>query len=149
MVIALGILLPVAFVAGIAARKTVPVMASLPGELTVAPQKFAVSEWQRDDLFPKTPIQVRLLRESAGSGRFAVAFSAPKDFVKPDVIVYWASGNPALTDELPEDAVLLGAFNPSVPLPFPPNVASGGGVLVLYSLADQDIIEVSKPFTLQ
>lgn len=149
VVLVLGIVLPVAFVAGIETRKTVPVLTSLPPELTVAPQKFAVSLWQRADLFTKTPMQVRLLRESAGTGRFAVQISALTDFAKPDVIVYWASGNPAITDKLPEDAILLGAFNSSAGLPFAPNPQSGAGVLVLYSLADQTIIGVSKPFTLQ
>src|SRR5436305_13805334 len=77
MVIVLGLILPIAFLIGIAARKSVPGMTSLPQELVASPQKFAVTEWERADLFTKTPIQVRLLRESAGAGHFAVEFSAP------------------------------------------------------------------------
>ena len=148
MVIVLGVLLPVAFAVGIAARKPVPGMISLPKELVASPQTFAVTEWERTDLFIKTPMQVRLLRESAGTGRFAVEFSAAKDFVKPDLIVYWVAGNPNLTDKLPDNARLLGAFNSSVALPVSPDAAPGSGVLVLYSLADQEIVEVSKPFAL-
>jgi hypothetical protein len=149
MVIALGILLPVAFVAGVAARKPVPGMISLPAGLVAPPQKIAAIDWERTDLFAKTPIQVRLLRESAGVGPFAVGFSAPKDFVKPDLMVYWVAGNPNITDTLPGDARLLGVFNPSVTLPLPTNPGPGNGVLVLYSLADQQVVEVSKPFVLQ
>ncbi|MSU57238.1 MAG: hypothetical protein EXS35_03485 [Pedosphaera sp.] len=149
VVIVLGVILPIAFAVGIAARKPVPGMTSLPKELVASPQTFAVTEWERTDLFAKTPIQVRLFRESVGGGRFAVEFSAAKDFVKPDLIVYWIAGNPNITETLPDNARLLGAFNSSVALPLSPDAASASGVLVLYSLADQKIVEVSKPFALQ
>ena len=149
MVIVLGVFLPVAFAVGIAARKPVPGMTSLPKELVASPRTFAVTEWERSDLLTKTPIQVRLLRESAGTGRFAVEFSATKDFVKPDLIVYWVAGSPNVTDTLPDNARLVGAFNSSVLLPLSPDTAPGSGVLILYSLADQEIVEVSKPFALQ
>ena len=149
MVIVLGVFLPVAFAVGIAARKPVPGMTSLPKELVASRQKFAATEWERADLFTKTRIQVRLLRESAGAGHFAVEFSAAKDFVKPDLIVYWVAGSPNTTDTLPDSARLLGAFNSSVALSLPPDAASGGGALILYSLADQEVVEVSKPFLSQ
>ena len=149
MVIVLGVLLPVAFAVGLAARKPVPGVTSLPKELVASPYQFAVTEWKRADLFTKTPIQVRLLRESAGEGRFAVEFSAAKDFVKPDLIVYWIAGNPDITDTLPDNARLLGAFNSSVALSLSPDAGASSGVLVLYSLADQEIVELSKPFALQ
>lgn len=149
MVIALGIFLPVAFSVGIAARKPVPGMISLPKELVASPQTFASTEWKRADLFPKTPIQVRLLRESVDAGRFALDLSAAKDFVKPDLIVYWVAGSPNITDTLPDSARLLGAFNSSLPLLLSPDAGAGSGVLVLYSLADQEIVEVSKPFTVR
>ena len=149
MVIVLGIFLPLAFAVGIAARKPVPGMTSLPKELVASPHNFAVTEWERADLFMKIPIRVRLLRERAGAGRFAVEFSAPKDFVKPDLIVYWVPGNPNSTDALPENARLLGVFNPSVALSLSPDAVSSSGTLVLYSLADQEVVEVSKPFALQ
>jgi hypothetical protein len=146
MVIVLGVFLPLAFGVGIAARKPVPGMTSLPKELLTPPQKFAATQSERADLFKKTPIQVRLLRESAGTGYFAMKFSAQKDFLKPDLIVYFVPGNPNVNDTLPENARLLGTFNSSVPLPLPPDAASGGGVLILYSLADHEVVEVSKPF---
>ena len=149
MLIVLGVFLPVAFAIGIAARKPVPDMTSLPKELVTSRQKFAATEWERADLFTKAPIQVRLLRESAGAGHFAVEFSAAKDFVKPDLIVYWVTGSQNITEKLPENARLLGTFNASVALSLSPDAAQGSGVLVLYSLADQEIVEVSKPFALQ
>ena len=76
-------------------------------------------------------------------------FSAAKDFVKPDLIVYWVAGSPNVTDKLADNARLLGAFNSSLALSLSPEAGPGSGVLVLYSLADQEIIEVSKPFAPQ
>jgi hypothetical protein len=146
MVTVLGVVLPVVLVAGIAARKPAPIVTTLPSALATATQHLETVEWERTDLFTKTLIQVRLLRESAGSGRFAVGFSAAKDFVKPDLLVYWAAGNPDITTTLPDKARLLGAFNSSAALTLPAEAALGSGVLVLYSLADQEIVEVSKAF---
>src|SRR6516225_8807213 len=101
----IGALLPIAFVLGIAARKTVPSAVSLPMELASGPQAFADTIWERSDLFSKMPIQVRLLREHAEAGRFAVAFSGGRDFVKPDLIVYSITANTKITDKLPDDAL--------------------------------------------
>src|SRR5277367_5008874 len=110
MVIVLGVFLPVAFAVGIAARKPAPTVNELPAVLAVTPQKFAATVWNRVSLFAKTPVEVHLLREENNSGRFAVGFSAAKNFVKPDLIVYWTAGNPDITDTLPDNAVLLGSF---------------------------------------
>src|SRR5690348_2960028 len=89
MVIVLGILLPVAFAAGVVARKPSSTIATLPTALAMTPQHFEIVDWERENLFAKTPIRVRLLREKSRAEHSAVAFSAPKDFVKPDLIVYW------------------------------------------------------------
>ena len=149
MVIVLGVFLPIPFLIGIAARKSVPGMTSLPQELVASPQKFAVTEWERADLFTKSPIQVRLLRENAGAGHFAVEFSAAKDFVKPDLIVYWVAVGTRITDTIPDHAFLVGSFNSSAALPLPLEAGSASGVLVLYSLADHVIVETSKSLTIQ
>ena len=149
MVIVLGVFLPVAFAVGIAARKPVPGMTSLPKELAASSQKFAVTEWERADLFTKSPIQVRLLRENAGAGHFAVEFSAAKDFLKPDLIVYWVAVGTRITNTIPDHAFLLGSFNSSAALPLPLEAGSASGVLVLYSLADHVIVETSKSLAIQ
>ena len=147
MVIVLGIFLPVAFAVGIAARKPVPGMTSLPAELVASSRKFTVTEWERTDLFTKAPLQVELLREAAGAGNFALRFSTARDFVKPDLIVYWVTGT-NMTDMLPDNARLLGSFNPVTPLPLPEHVRSASGTLVLYSLADHAIVETSRNFSI-
>lgn len=144
MFASLGILLPIAFVVGIAARKPVPGADSLPEVLTASPQQFAATGWARRDLFEKGHVQVRLLR-AEGSGRFAVTLSAGKDFVKPDLLVYWVAGSPSGTDKLPDRAMLLGSFSTST-LVLPAEASTTEGSLVLFSLADQEIVDVSRPF---
>ena len=145
--IVLGLFLPIAFALGIAARKPVPNMDSLPANLLALPQKFAATECERANLFVKSQIRVRLQREQSGMGRFAVEFSASKDFVKPDLMVYWVPGDTKITDTLPNNAQGLGTFNVCSALALPADFKTQNGRLVLYSLADNEVIEVSKPFS--
>lgn len=147
IVIALGFFLPVAFAVGIAARKPLPETKSLPNEISPAINSFAVEVWSRADLFPKSPVRIQLLREQSGTGQFAVALSGAKDFVKPDLLVYWLDGNPSVTDALPNNAILLGEFN-APQLPLPAAAEKTNGLLALYSLADNEIVDVSKPIHL-
>ena len=138
----LGVLLPLAFALGIAARRTVPHTASLPPELSSWTQSFTATDYERDDLFGKSPVQVRLWREQ-GTGRFAVGFNAAKDFLKPDLMAYWSAGQPT-SNTLPPDARLLGAFVAG-PLVLPAEASDTDGYLILFSLANQEIVDVSKP----
>ena len=142
----LGVLLPLTFAVGIAARRTVPQIATLPPELSSITQTFTATEYERDDLFEKSEVKVRLCRDWS-NGQLAVGFVAPKDFLKPDLIAYWVAGQPKVTDELPADAVLLGSFVAS-PLALPTAAATKEGLLILFSLANQEIVEVSKPLRL-
>src|SRR5690349_5696532 len=99
----LGVLLPVAFGVGIAARKPVPEMNTLPAELRGAAPQFSSVLWERSDLFTNMAIEVRLLREQNASGKFGIACSASPDFVKPDLLLYWSRGTTPVTDKLPGD----------------------------------------------
>ena len=147
IVIVLGVLLPVAFAVGIAARKPLPEVKWLPNEISPTINLFTLEVWSRADTFPKSPVQVRLLREQSGTGKFAMAFSGATDFVKPDLLVYWLDRNPNVTNALPESAILLGAFN-APQLLLPAAAEKTDGRLVLYSLADNEMVDVSKPIHL-
>jgi len=135
----LGVLLPVAFGLGIAARKPVPQMNASSTELHAATPQFNTLVWEQRDLFTNAPVAVRLLRNGVS---FAVACSAPNDFVKPDLLTYWSSSSPT-GDKLLGDATLLGAFAAPA-LPLPAGCVDRNGVLVLFSLADQEVIAVSR-----
>ena len=147
IVIAMSVLLPTLFTLGVGARKPAPTVPSLPAEPAALQFGSATTVWDRWDLFAKTAIQVRLLREDNGSGRFAMRLSAAKDFVKPDLLFYWTAQSSKITNTIPDDAVLLGAFN-SASLWLPAKATTESGVLVLYSLANDEIVEISKPVRL-
>jgi hypothetical protein len=140
----LAVALPVALVLGIAARRPVPTSASLPGGISGEPRRFPASQWTRDDLFTKIPIHVALVRERIDSGQFAVELSAPRNFARPDLLVYWIVGSSTVPDAVPDNAVLLGSFTSSLPLPFSTSQSPSNGMLILYSLADHEVVDVSK-----
>jgi len=139
----LGVLLPVALGLGIAARKPVPRMDGTFAELSDGAIAKADLVWQRDRLFTNAPIQVELLWESGSPAPLIISCKANDDFVRPDVLVYWCTaGN--ITDSLPNDAILLGTFStPRLKLPL--DATQKDGMLVLYSLADQEVVAVSLP----
>ena len=151
IVFSLGFLLPVVFGVGIAARRPVPVASSLPAALAPESPRFDRVVWDRSNLWPQTPIRTRLLSNPDDHASFAVELSAAAEIVKPDLIVYWVPGSPTIAAALPDQAILLGAFVQSkpVPLPLPGEAAALSGVLVLYSLADHEIVAASNPFAIQ
>ncbi len=144
MIGVLGVVLPVAFVAGIAARKPLPTMATLPSAVVGDQPRFESLVWERDELWTQRPIRTRLVIDQMN--RQAVELSAAKDIARPDLIVYWAPGDPKLSEKLPDDAVLLGAYGNNSALPLPAEAGKRNGVLVLYSLADHEIVAASKFF---
>ena len=142
----LGVALPIAFVISIAARKPPAIADSLPSALAVVPNRFTVSVWERDDLFSQNRLGVHLQRESLAADSFAVSLHAPDDFAKPDVMVYWVTGETASPETLPENARLLGTLS-AAELILPADFATRAGRLILYSLADQEIVASSRPFS--
>jgi hypothetical protein len=145
-ILALGLILPVGLVLGLAGRKSVPTNPVLPAALTPAMPALGPLAWQSEGLFSANiPVMTRVWRSVTGTGVRAVSFFAPADFIEPDLMVYWHSGPAGLTETLPTNAILLGAFG-SKALTLPDEVAQASGVLVLYSLADGEVVDVSKPF---
>ena len=143
MFVVLGVLLPLLFAVGIAMRRAVPQPKTLPPELSSQTVTFTATDYERGDLFDKSPVQVRLWREQ-GTGRLAVGFKAAKDFLKPDLLAYWSAARPAGTKGLPKESKLLGAFVAG-PLTLPPEASVADGFLILFSLANQEIVDASKP----
>ena len=149
MVLALGALLPAAFVFGIASRHSVPLNPALPGNLPYQPDQ-ALAKWMREDLWEKSQLRTRLLTDSTESS-LSLEVTAPELVVKPDTLLYWIPGNPEIDKSLPDDAVLLGAWmqDPVRPLNVPASAKGSQGRLILYSLADHEILNVTRSFILR
>lgn len=138
--ILLAALLPVGIVLGLTGRKVVPTTAGLPASLTR--QTGPLQEiWKRPSLFPERNIAVRLLHSAEGDG---LAIELTGNLSAPDLLVYWSSM--ASTGDLPPDVVLLGRFGQSVAAPR--NVVGRNGHLVLYSLANHEVVATSQGFEL-
>ena len=147
MVWALGVLLPVTLGLSLATRKAVPVGSEIPAALLGRARNFETTAMVYPQLFPKLRLTARLLREGHEGGSYAVEFAPASNFIEPDLLVYWAPGEPTIAGALPTNAVNLGVFGPG-PLPLPTEFASSKGVFVLYSLANQQIVGVSAPIQL-
>jgi hypothetical protein len=85
--------------------------------------------------------------QDGGAALQAVDLSASKDFLKPDLLVYWATKSTPVSNSIPDSAVLLGSFDGHTPLTVRRSAAQSSGVLILYSLADHEIVDVSKAIT--
>ena len=144
IVCTLGVIVPVAFIAGIAARRPVPVATSVPAVLDGGTQDFGSAIRTRADLWPDRRILTSLRRNGAGS--FAVELVVG-DLVRPDVLVYWAAGKESAVDRLPDNARLLGGLSNGRPLVIPADARGEVGRAMLYSLADQQVVAVSSPIT--
>ena len=149
-ILVLGVILPLGLGLGLAGRQSVPAVSALPASLTPASITLGSitlgsAAGQSNQLFSKRPVVIRLWNSPAGTGVCAVSFSAAADFIKPDLMVYWVSGPAARIETLPPKAILLGALA-AVPMALPDEVIHTPGVLVLYSVADGKVVDVSQRF---
>ena len=139
----IGVLLPVVFVVGIVLRRTVPPTTELSPELSAQTYTFSATGQEFGDLFPKSGVRVLLWQDIPGD-QYALSFTLVNEFAKPDLLAYWTAGPPADTNQLPTQATLLGAFVAG-PLVLPAEATRTEGRLILYSLANQEVVAVSKP----
>jgi hypothetical protein len=144
---ALAVILPAIFALGFVLRKPVPFVDKLPTGLMPVASLYESTGRPRNDLFSKMSLQVRFLQEQTDTNRFAIKLTGGQDMIKPDLLVYWLSGNSSNSDHLSDSAILLGTFGLNA-FALPDQATRSGGVLALYSLADGVIVDVSKPFSL-
>lgn len=137
----LGLVLPMAFAAGLMARRPVPIVGSVPPELAVTTGAFGTTVWTNDNLWAGKHIVTGLRRDAAGA--LAVELRSG-DLVKADVLVYWLASQTQGGNRLPDQARLLGALlNPAL-LRLPEDLHGQHGHFILYSLADHEIVATSE-----
>jgi hypothetical protein len=141
----LGMALPVVFVVGLYERKSVPVMALLPAGLVANRPVSGSPVLLKTCAFPRTSASAKLFGTQKGD-ELTIQISTGNEPEKPDVLVYWVPGTPSGLDKVPTGAFLLGELgSQSLSLPVGERPT---GVLMLYSLADGEVIDVSNPITL-
>ena len=109
MTAAIAIVLPIAFVAGLAVRKPIPATGNVP---SAAPPAISFSHllFEKTDLWADLKITTLVYADQQPAERLAVELH-PQDYLKiPDLLVYWHPQPSIQTDKLPDDAYLLGAL---------------------------------------
>jgi len=146
MVCTLAVVLPAAFVFGITARRTIPLVKPVDIKWGVEPHTFGTMVWSDPNGWPGKRISTSLWTDARGS--LAAEFMFDK-LLGPDVLVYWVSDNTVLEARLPDNAQLLGPFSNREKLPFPGQPRSIIGRFLLYSLANHEVIARCKEVTLK
>lgn len=141
----LGVVLPVVFAAGMAARQPWPIVSSVSPEIMAPADRFGPVVIRQTELWPGRDIVTLLRRDPAGV--MSVELS-PGDLARPDLLVYWVSGSEADVGTLPSQARLLGVLLGKKPLPLPGALRGERGRFLLYSLADHEITAISRALLL-
>jgi len=127
MFLALGIVLPVLFIAGVRSRRIPAVKAHT--KMRTSP---ANAEQEHTVLNDGTRLAARVFRDASGT---AVEISSSSDLLAPDVLVY-ASASESKHD-VPPDAVLLGSFISGNTYRLP---SANSRFVLLYSLARKELL---------
>src|SRR5689334_17415882 len=125
--LALGIFLPILFVAGVRSRRT---FNALPAAQKQAHTSSALSE--RTIMSDGTRLTAKVFREGASA---AVEITASPELLAPDVLVY-ASTSESKSD-VPAEAVLLGTFVSGKTYRLP---SGNSRFVLLYSLAGKELL---------
>ena len=143
-VFVLSVVIPAVFTLGIATRREIPSLPSNSSDRSRISQYEEV--WKRDNLWAKTQIETCLMK---GPSQFAVTLQPRNPITEPDILIYWVPEEVAIDDAPPESAFLIGSFDPSVatPLALPKQAAGKSGRLLMYSLANQEIVAFSNVFS--
>ena len=145
---ALSIILPVVFLIAVTRRNPLPLSAARPGLITSTQPTFNNPIWEKNDLWAKPLIKTRLFSNNPTNqpSRFAVQLIPEQPIIRPDVLAYWTPTMVGSLDQVPDSAVLLGSITGEpVMMPLPSSSGKTLGSLILYSLADHEVIGVSSP----
>lgn len=144
IVCTLAFALPVLLATGIAARRPVPIANSLPASLSSNDSHLGRVLWSRTDLWPSQESTSILRDDPVGFVAIGFVFHG---LLKPDVLVYWTAAQQTAGDRLPADARLFGALVNGKTIPVPADVRGKTGRLILYSLAEHEVVATSESFS--
>lgn len=136
LTIALAVVVPALFAAGLSVRQRVPRSADSPiGQFASSHEGF--EEVARDErAWGELPIRTIWLRGPGAAAPRAVSLELAGALERPDLLVYWDDGPAA--DELSEGARLLGRLGGGRRITL--DVPSAPGRLLLYSTAWKEVV---------
>jgi len=124
MFLALGIVLPILFVAGVRSRR-------IPTSKAQTEARTSPANAERTILIGGIRLGARVFRDASGTG---IEISSSSELLAPDVLVYASAGE---SKQLPSDAVLLGAFVSGKAYRLP---SGNSRFILLYSLARRELL---------
>ena len=139
--VVLALALPAGLAAALVSRPADPTLDQLPQALQApAALKGGMVLWSLAGGWEGVPLEAQLSVDGAGSVSLVV--TPVEDPRLPDLLVYWSpegAGQRALADD---EALLLGRVAGAQPvsLPVPPETAARGGYLLLFSLAQGQVV---------
>jgi hypothetical protein len=129
-----AVVLPAIFIGGLRARHTWPVMAAQPFPIAgVSGSVEAEGNWR------KFHIRLKSFHEGPSESVTRVQLLPQNDLAEPEVLVYWSDAAPN-NSSLPDNARLLGKLDPTVSYALP-EMAHGGGFLILFSAARNALLD--------
>jgi len=146
MIVAVGIVVPVVFAAGLLARKPAPRVPGFPAILT--PPGAAVGDSvaaPRVTNLDDGRLAVTLVGSPESASGLAVAIDIDVHRGRPEWLAYWTVAD-TVGETLPDDAWLLGALSDAGTniLGLPEPATAGGGRLVIYVPVDDRVL-ASQP----
>jgi hypothetical protein len=142
-VAALAVILPAALGSGLALRQPI-VLSQLQG-LSLPPNTYGPISWTNYTLWPDKQIATYLRRGEARTVAVELAWST---FHEPDLLLYWVPGKKPQLASLPSEARFIGSVQPNKVLPLPLEIRGPTGMLVLYSLANHEVVAASSGFVI-
>lgn len=131
---ALAVVVPIGFVAALAARPARPVGEAAAG--SDMPRARAIADWSS---IGELPISGAI---EPWRGARILALTPREPLARPDLLVYWSPGGapePPAGGALPPDVVLLGALGEAEErYRLPPGTAAG--TVVIYSLGHHEVV---------
>jgi hypothetical protein len=144
MMIALAVIVPALFVAGLTARQAVPRIVESPvGQQAASYESFEVVG--RDErAWGELPIRTIWLRGPSAAAPRAVSLEVDGPLKRPDLLVYWDDRS-SDAGELSDGARLLGRLGGRRHVTWDVPAPSGSGRLVLYSTAWKQVVASAVP----
>jgi len=138
----LAVLLPLAFVLGLSARKTSPTMRETPPALRPEPFSLPRVLFEKEDLWSGMKITTRVCAEALPATRLVLELQPQEDLHSPDILVYWSPQISGSAHELLKEAHLLGtlAGRQKHSWLLSGTMVQAEGTLILYSLGHQTVL---------
>ena len=146
IVTSLAFLLPISVGTALAVRQPFAITRTLSPPLAAGVAEHGPIVWSRGDLWSGKKIFTSLRRDAMNHVSIDLMY---RDLPFADLLLYWVPGQAEKLEGLPATARFLGTIFRGVPLQIPADLRGEVGRLVIYGLADHEIVTHTSTFKIQ